>query len=317
MTRLLPWLLPLLLAAAWVEAGAHLAIRARVPSDADHAAAADHVRAHMAPDDAVGAAPAYLDPIVRQRLGDRIGLRGAGRSDLAAYGGLWAITLHGALPPDAPADVAPDQRAEFGPLTVLHWPLPKPNVLFDFTAELSSAKVSMTRHGKQRTCPLRRGQAARGGGLGKGAIAPPTHFACQPPAEKRPHGFVGAVVVEDLSLSPRHCVWQHPSGREPLRVRFEDVPLGERLVLYGGLYYEHERMREGAPVDLRVLVDGRPLGRMHHVDGEGWRRVEFATGGGAAGGAGGDARGEVVFEVTTDNPRRRGFCWSASTRSGG
>ena len=46
----------------------------------------------------------------------------------------------------------------------------------------------------------------------------------------------------------------------PLRLTFRDVPLAHRFVFYGGLYYEHERMRRGAPVHARVLIDGREVG---------------------------------------------------------
>jgi hypothetical protein len=90
-----------------------------------------------------------------------------------------------------------------------------------------------------------------------------------------------------------------------VRVTFAAAPLAARLVLYGGLYYEHERMREGGPVLLRVLVDGREAGRMLHRDGDGWKRLELETAPGS---------GELTIEVSASREERRGFCWAASAR---
>lgn len=300
MTRRLPWLLPALLAVAAAELGAHAAILARVAQPTDYRAAAAFVAQRMGSEQAVSAAPAYIDPLVRQALGNHVDLADAGRSDLAAYRGLWGISLRDARPTDAPAN-DPDLTQDFGQLRVHHWSLPAPTVRFDFTAEVARARVSQRRGNADRACPRVRTSAPRGGGLGKGVLPPAHRFECD-----RGH-FVAAVVMEDLNLQPRHCVWQPPTGNAPLRVRFDDVPLGDRLVLYGGLYYEHERMREGPPVDLSVRIDGELRGNMHHRDGDGWKRIELATGGG---------RGEVTFEVTSATDRRRGFCWAASTREG-
>ena len=69
---LLPWLA--LLAFPLVEVSAHAVTRARVPSGDDFGAAAAFVRGEFRPHDAIVAAPAWVDPIVRQVLGDRIDL---------------------------------------------------------------------------------------------------------------------------------------------------------------------------------------------------------------------------------------------------
>ncbi|HMI94376.1 MAG TPA: hypothetical protein VK509_23550, partial [Polyangiales bacterium] len=144
----------------------------------------------------------------------------------------------------------------------------------------------------------------RGGGLGIGALAPRERFECGRGA------WVAAVVLEDLELQPRHCIRQPATQRGPLRVSFSDVPLGQRLVFYGGLYYEDERMRHGADVHARVLAVAsgatRELLHMTHRDGDGWKRIEVSTGGG---------RAQVMVEVSSRDASKRTFCWAASTRS--
>ena len=100
---------------------------------------------------------------------------------------------------------------------------------------------------------------------------------------------------------------QPPGDRAPLRVRFEQVPFADRVVFYGGLYYEHERMREGGPVDVKLFQNGGELGRMTHRDGDGWRRLSLRT-----------SPGPGAFEVVVSarSAHRRSFCWAASVRQG-
>jgi len=134
---------------------------------------------------------------------------------------------------------------------------------------------------------------------------PHERFVCDP---RRHWLWVGTTVMEDLALEPRRCVYEHPTGPEPFRVTFHDVPLSERLVLYGGVYSEHERMEELPDIRLRVLADGREIATLLHRDGEGWKRLEATTTPGVA--------HELTVEVTSPVADRRTFCWSATTRRG-
>jgi hypothetical protein len=114
------------------------------------------------------------------------------------------------------------------------------------------------------------------------------------------------VVLEDLSLQPRYCVFQPAATLEPLRVTFRDVPLGDQLVFYGGLYSEDERMRAGAPITARILINAVPAATLVHADGDGWKRLAIPT---AAG------RAEVAIEVSASSTAKRRFCWDATSRS--
>jgi hypothetical protein len=171
---------------------------------------------------------------------------------------------------------------------------------------LASAEVTIAQAGSRRRCPRRTGGLPRGGGLGKPVLLPiAERYECD---AHKPWLFVGSIVMEDLSNTPRYCVWQHPQGSQPVSVRFSDVPLGDELVFYGGIYYEHERMRQGGPVEVTLFVDGAQRGSMLHRDGEGWKRARFKTGSKP------EQRGELQIDVRADNPAQRSFCWAASTR---
>ena len=300
--RNVAWLLLLVVPA--YELIAHAWIVSHVPEDADYRAAAELVRSQLVPRDLITSAPEFIDPIVRQHLGDRISAAMAGRSDDANFERMWVISARGALPEDAPEGPAELDR-RFGRLRVLRYQLGKSPVLLDLVQSLASAEISILRGGVPQRCPRRTGGVPRGGGLGRPVLMPiPERFECD---AEHPWLFVGSIVMEDLENRPRYCVWQHPQGREPVSVRFSDVPLGDQLVFYGGVYYEHERMREGGPIEVDISIDGQRRGGMTHRDGDGFRKLVLPSGSGTQ-------RGEIRIDVHADNPDRRSFCWAASTR---
>jgi hypothetical protein len=299
------WLLLLLLAVAevvalWVRMG-------RVPAADDFVRAADTVRREHKPRDAVTVAPDWADPVLRLYLGDLMPPSVVGRFDLAAFDRLWVVSMRGARAPEAPLR-APDFRAEFGRLSLARYDFAPTPVTADLVALLPQASVELERAGSFRACPYREDPVSRfHGGLGQGPAVPRARFTCDP---RRPEAWVGATLFEDLSLRPRYCVHQRPVGDEALATVFRDVPLGEELVVYTALDYHQERDESGAPVTLRVLVDGREVGRVVHRDGDGALRASFPTR------IGPDAqrRGEIRLEVRSEDPARRVFCWAATTR---
>jgi hypothetical protein len=283
----------------------------RVPSDDDYRDAAAFVRSQIAPRDLIVSAPGYIDPIVRLHLGDLMPLAMVGRSDDAAYERVWVLSIDGAIPADVKGK--PSFNRSFGRVRVLRYALGKSRVLYDFVQHWSDAEASLTRGGQRRSCRRRSGGVARGGGLGRGVLTPiADRFDCDP---ADPQLFIGPVVMEDLDNIPRYCVWQHPQGDEPISLRFHDVPLGSELVFYGGIYYEHERMRQGGPVEVTISIDGNARAKFVHHDGEGWKQLRIATAA-ISGEVGSDTavRGEVVIQVRASDPSLRSFCWAASTR---
>jgi hypothetical protein len=298
-----PWWL-IFLGLAIAEVAALVVREHRVPADADWLQAAELVRSHMDTSDAVTVAPGWADPLLRLHLGDRMTLKMAGRSDLASFERLWVLSIRGQRAPDAPARM-PDFREIVGRVTVERYDLGPTPVVLDLVDVLPSASVQYRERGAAVACPWKErvGGPSRGG-LGFGPVPPRQRFVCD---ASKPFMWVGATVIEDLSLAPRRCVFQHPYGAEPVSVTYHNVHLGSRLVLYGGLDYHQERNETGAPVIVRVLVGEREIGRMVHEDGQGFKRIEFATRGPQDA-----ARGDLRIEVTSKNPKKRAFCWAAT-----
>jgi hypothetical protein len=296
------WLL--LLPLALVEVAGHAVIRARVPDRDDWHRAAAFVERQWAATDAVTVAPHWADPILRRVLGGALSMDQAAPSDLAPFERLWAFTIRGHRPSQAP-NGAPALVRRFGRVHVLRWDLGPSPVVHDFVAGLDHAHVHLGDGEGARACPRRAGRP-KGGGLGSGPAQPAHRFECDP---RRPWLWVGRTVTEDLDLLPRHCVWQHPAGPEPVRVTYPDVPVGDEIVLYAGLYYEHERERKRGPVHVAVHLDGVPAGHMTHRDGDGWKRMVVHTGDQGP-------RGTVEVRVTAPNPHLRSLCWSATARRG-
>ena len=282
-----------------MELGGHFLVRARVPDDADWERAAALVDDQFQANDTVAVGPAWADPLLRLHLGTHIGLRDAGRSDLAPFDRLWEISLRGVASPWRPTDRDPAFEQQVGRLTVRRYDLGPSPVAFDLTGRVRDAKVIQG----DRPCVWQTSPPS-GGGLGRGPLMPEGRHHCGP----QPWLFVGETVNEDLDLRPRHCVWQHPVAGQPVRTTYEDIPLGVRLVLYAGLYSEHERMEEHPPVHVRVEVDGEPVGEMTHRDGDGWKRMEAAMPN--------RDRGDVTVVVEASDPHLRTLCWAATTRAG-
>src|SRR5262249_43155027 len=102
----------LLLLSSW-EIATLLRVHAAAPAGGDWARAEAAVRAGFAPGDLVVFAPAWMDPVGREHLGDLLGVHAAARMDAARYGAIWEVSARGAAAPEAAgaADLAQTFRA--------------------------------------------------------------------------------------------------------------------------------------------------------------------------------------------------------------
>ena len=283
-----------------------------MPSLADYTAAAAVVRKDWQSNDAVVIAPEWADPLLRLVLGDRMGVKVAGRVDLAAFERLWVLALRGQRPPEAPQR-APDFHAVEQGIVIERYDFAPSPVLLDLIDALPSASVDV-QIGEQRVpCAYReRVPGVQRGGLGAGPAQPRQRFACEGPSGS---SLVGVTVIEDLALKPRRCVLMPPRPNEPVSVTYKDVLLGRELVIDAGLYYEDERSQEGVPVSMRVLIDGRERATFVHNDGDGMKRYVLDMEASHEAGAGRPpVRGELRLEVSAPDAIRRSFCWAGSLR---
>lgn len=301
------WAIPLVFALA--EVLAHATMASRVPSEQDWQQASAFIRARLRPRDQVLVAPSWADPLLREHLGETLGIERAGSLDLESWNRVWVVSLRGRRP-DSLARRVPADHRRFGELAVQRYDLGRSPVLFDFVAHWTEAEATLVEQGGDRLCP-RSVAAPRGGGLGQGDYWPTDRMSCDP---QRPWIWFAPTINEDLDLALRYCLFQHPAGPEPFRVTYRDVPLGERLVVDADIYYENERseMHGFVPFELRVLIDGRDVGTLRHMDGQGRKRMVIET---QSPSANPWTRADVTFETTTVDPHFRGICWSGSTRT--
>ena len=294
------WVWLWIAALALFELVAHPLIRAAVPSDESWDRASAFVRERFEPGDRIVAAPHWADPIVRNHLGDLMSLRAAAPPDSGGFERLWELGIRGATTRAGAAEL----EKAFGGVEVRMWPLRGPRVLYDFVEEVERARVELVQNGTAKRCEWVRARPDPGG-LERGQMRPAERFVCDP---KRPWLWVGPTVLADLELRPRRCIWQHPAGPEPVRSRFDDVPLGDRLVVRAGIDYQVARERDRAPVTLLVAIDEEVVAELVHHDGEGWSGVEVDTSDRSG------QRASVRFETRTADPSARLFCYSASTQ---
>lgn len=288
-----------------IEILGHFVTQARVATRTEWTEALALVRAEWQEDDALVAAPDWADPLLREAAGELVDRPMAGHSDLAPYARLWVVSIRGHVAREAPAG-APELSRDFGRVRVERFALPAPTVLYDFVEHVGDAHVARRERGTDVPCRTVESMGATQGGLQAGPIEGAPRHLCDP---GRPWLWVGPTTTMDLELRGRRCVSQHAQGPEPIVTSYDDVPLGDAIVVHGGLWWERERWRNGGDVTLVVRLDGEEIGRMTHHDGDGWKRMEAAIPAARRG-----QRGRVSIEVSAEDPEYRAFCWAGSSR---
>lgn len=292
---------------ACVELVGSLVVRARVPDPSDWDVAARAVAAQWQDGDAVTVAPRWANPLMRQAmgraLGDRFDLAVAGSPGLDGQRRLWAFSIRGH---DSPllTEGTLEHEATYGRVRIERRRLRGAPVLFDFVDALEGASASRG----ERTCDLTRARAS-GGGLGNGPVMAASHFSCGGDP-------IGQTVIEDLRFEPRRCISMRPSGMGPATLRYDEVPLGEALVITAGLHWVDERHHvepdhAGSPVLLSVRAGDRSIAELTHRDGDGWARYEVAVPE--------DLRGttrSLSFVVSSEQSHDRSFCWAGRSLGG-
>jgi hypothetical protein len=285
-----------LLAALWVSS--------RATSLGDFESARSTLSELRRPGDLIVVAPQWAEPLARAAFGDAwMPLEHLARADASTFERAVEVALPGHVAPDV-ADWPVQGGAASAGLELRVRANPAPvHPVFRFDA-LEAARVFVESRGRRQDCAWTERAAPSAGGLHGAVAAPSRRFQCRDGAEH----YVGTTIIDDEQYRPRRCVWAHPPRRGALVIRFEDVPLGERIDGYAGLSYFQFRDGVEAPVDLEVRVDGASLGRYRHRDERGWASFRFATPGKRG------ARGDVEFRVESRAARQRHFCFYADAR---
>jgi hypothetical protein len=300
------WLALLLPALGIAELVAAFALTHRAPSEREWASLEAAVsRAHK-DGDLVVVAPRWAEPHARHALGDRyFPLPKLARASSETLDRAVEVSLFGERTPDL-ASFREVSVSRLGPFVVRELDNPSaPRVLFDFVDHLGPERASAAGTDPATECRWTERARLATGGLGGHPTFPRARFECP----EGPFFNVSVTVIADERFLPRRCIWAHPPASGARVVRFEGVPLGDRIVIRAGMYWVIERDGEGAPVMLAVRVGGEEVGRTVHEDGEGWERTEIDLGGHARA-----AAATVEFEVSTADATHRHFCFAADTR---
>jgi hypothetical protein len=254
------------------------------PTDADWRAAVAAVRAGFRPGDLIVAAPDWSDQVMRLHLGDLLPVPVAGRMDSARFGRIWEIAQRGARAPETLA-ARERSRARHGALTLRLHEQDAARVSFDFVREWKQARVVRVESAGEIRCDL----------LLDRHQCPGHDFN-----HVRPR-------VLEIDHQLRHALYAHPVEGATVIVEWTDVPLARELAFASGLHNVWWRKSEGT-VGLRVLVDGREIGRHDSDSHNGWRRTIVDTAALAG------RRATVRFEITVDRMHGRHFGFAAEAR---
>jgi hypothetical protein len=82
----------------------------------------------------------------------------------------------------------------------------------------------------------------------------------------------------EIGTTLRNALYVQPVAGATVVVEFRQVPLGRELVGGGGLHHVWLRKYGDGTVKLRVLVDGKEIGRTEAGNRSGWRVDRFDTG---------------------------------------
>jgi hypothetical protein len=276
----------LVLVLALAETATALISPLLAPSDADWRAAARVVRAGFRPGDLIVAAPDWSDQVMRLHLGDLVPVKMAARLDDARYGRVWELSQRGADAEEGRGQVG--HRSRHGGLTLRRWERPAATVTFDFFEQWARARVLRVEKGRGEIACESQGDRFQCPDLG--------------------YNFVKPQLLE-IGTTMRNALYAQPAAGATVVVEFAQVPLGRELAVGSGLHHVWMRKHGEGTVVLRVLVDGREVGRAEASNRSGWRVDRFDTSAAAGKPA------TVRFEITSEKPFSRHFGFTAEARS--
>lgn len=271
---------------ALVETVSALVAPLGAPGDADWRAAAKWITSQHQDQDLIVAAPGWADPVLRQHLGDLIPPKMAGRLDHQRFARVWELGQRGAEAPEtAGASLKGERR--FGPLRVRLYERKHLAPTYDFLENWGHARVYRVEPGR-----------------------PPVACEASPAKHQCPgigHNFVQRRMLE-LGGHLHQALYAQPVANATVAVEYTGVLLGRELAVGGGLHNVWERKKGDGTVSLRVLVDGKEIGKLESGNRTGWKVARFDTTAFAG------RSGTVRFEITSNKPFARHFGFAAEAR---
>ena len=256
-----------------LELGLHQYFARRAPGFEDYAALAPQLSKLKPAGVPVVAAPAWIEPLLRQAAPKAFPLEELARMDDAAFEGFLEVSALGEHAPELAAYPV-ERRVNVGRFELSLYRNPRhQTTLFDFVTAVAAAEVEVfsDNEGERRDCSLVAHGRASTGGLHGHVAYPRQRFECPG------GGFVGVSLVEDETYRPRRCILvQAPRGAR-LVLRFGGLAKGRKLFGFAGLSYFLERDAVEPSVELRAASSGVELGEKQVRGADGWSHLELAA----------------------------------------
>ncbi len=293
--------------AGLVELGLFAKDASRAPRITEWQAMRTEVARLKRASDLLVVAPEWADPIARFAFGDELmPVADEARADVTTYARAVEVdTLDASVPELDGWGVTAEHRSGRFRIRVRENPKPE-HVLFSFLSNAHPPFLDVTAGdagASERRCVYSEHAPSSTGGLHGHLAFPRERYLCGGEAF-----FVGVTILDDQDYRPRRCVWAQPPEGESVRLSFSNVPLGRKISGYAGLSYFLFRDGQHDPVTLSAHVAGEPVGSYEHRDERGWHHFEFDTERFAG------QRANVEFDVRSDDPSDRQFCFYADTR---
>ncbi len=292
-------------AIALVELVLHLAQTTKHLSEADWQQAIIMVKAGIHPNDGLICSPKWMEPTARMKLGPSLAtVERMAAPDTSRFDRILEVSFYGKTRSELALLPAIDRKRSGDVMVLVHR---NPNyrpVTTDLVAlsRPGSLAVSLTSGSAEAPCPWQTSQPVTGN-LGFGPAIPSTRASCSQGSN------VGVTVIADLEYDARRCILVQPPNKSQLvKLQYSEVTFGASLVLHHGLYAEHERAREGGPITTTLKNSLQVIGKDAHLDGEGWKTVEFATPDLAG------KKGSLEVEVSGRTDTKRAYCFDLTTR---
>jgi hypothetical protein len=287
-----------LLAVALAEVVGLAAQPGRVPREEDWSSLEAWLKKQVTPGDLVVAAPAWIDPVARQHLGDLVNGDDPARllGSTVGFRRLVVVGLRGHHALESRGrDLPLQSQQSFGALEGRVHALPATEIVADVAGQLDSARVTLQRGSSVTACDRRIGDRWSCQGSQWNAVGPD---------------------LQEIGFRTHRCVWAHPVENAVKRIEWEAFPLGERLEGGAGLSDPFARSENEGRAELTAIVDGKVAGRVTVGPNDGMLYFDWPTppSSGAA-----RRSGRLVLEVRAQKTAyKRQLCFVArSVASGG
>lgn len=288
------------------ELGAHLWFAHRPPTFEEWSTIREPVLGFADAAAPLFVAPRWAEPMARATFGDeRMPIAHVARPDVDRFDRAVELSILGERAPEAEGwiEEAREQHGKFL-LRRLRNPRHRP-VVTDFVARARPPFAEVFTTSPRAACPWNDNAKTMSGGLSGNPTFPRERFEC-------PAGIffnVGATVLADQDFHARRCLWSHPPKAGEVVTRFADVSLGATIEGHTGLNWMLERTGRGGPIVLTVRVDGEEVGRVEHLDGQGWAPFSFPLGAHAN-----KPHAAVELAASARDYLHRHFCFEATSR---